>query len=117
MNSQLEPDFITRRTALAVASSMGVGLSGRSSRAENEQIAIAYQYGLQYLPLIVMEEQKLVQAAGGLGVDYRVVSGPSQVIDTLLSETVQFGSVGPPGLVLLWARTRNAGDFRAVGAL
>ena len=117
MNVKSVSSYIGRRTALAVASSMGLGLIGRSSRAESEQIAIAYQYGLQYLPVIVMEEQKLVQAAGGPRVDYRIVSGPSQVIDTLLSDTVQFGTVGPPGLVLLWARTRNAGDFRAIGAL
>ena len=116
-NVQSVPSFLTRRAALAAASSLGIGVLGRSSRAESEQIAIAYQYGLQYLPIIVMEEQKLVQAAEGPSVDYRIVSGPSQVIDTLLPDTVQFGTVGPPGLVLLWARTRNVGDFRALGAL
>lgn len=117
MSIPLVPKHIRRRTAIVAASSAGMGLFDRRARAESRGITIAYQYGLQYLPIMVMQEQGLVQAAGGLSAEYRVVSGPSQVIDTLLSDTAEFGTVGPPGLILLWARTRNAGDFRAIGAL
>jgi len=102
---------------MAAAASVGVGLNVSRPRADTERIAIAYQYGLQYLPIMVMQERGLVQAGADLSVDYRVLPGPSQVIDTLLSDSVQFGTVGPPGLVQLWARTRNAAGFRALGAL
>ena len=93
MSIQAAPKHIRRRAAIVTASSVGLGLFGRSSRAESERITIVYQYGLQYLPIMVMQEQGFVQATGGLSVEYRVVSGPSQVIDTLLSDTVQFGTV------------------------
>lgn len=117
MKVQPVSGLVGRRAAVALASSVGLGLFGRKSRAETERITIVYQYGLQYLPIMVMQEKQLVQSAGGLSAEYRVVSGPSQVIDTLLSDSAQFGTVGPPGLILLWARTRNTAEFRSIGAL
>jgi NitT/TauT family transport system substrate-binding protein len=90
--------------------------------AEVAKIATGYQYGLTYLPLMVMQEQKLVEAkakAAGinLATEWRVLSGPAAINDAILSGSLQFGAVGTSSLVTLWAKTRKNLGVRAVGAL
>ncbi|MBM4253147.1 MAG: ABC transporter substrate-binding protein [Deltaproteobacteria bacterium] len=106
---------------LLILSSLILGLSD-SSRAEVTKIATGYQYGLTYLPLMVMQEQKLVEAkakAAGINLttEWRVLSGPAAINDGLLAGSLQFGAVGTSSLVTLWAKTRKNLGIRAVGAL
>jgi NitT/TauT family transport system substrate-binding protein len=92
-----------------------------TSRAEQANIRIARQYGLGYLPLIVLEEQKLIEkraAAAGLGdvkVSWVMVSGGPAASDALLSKSVDYIATGVAPLVLLWART--GGAVKGVSAL
>ena len=97
--------------------------SAAAARAETASVSVAYQYGLAYLPLMVMREQKLLEQqarAAGLGdvaVTYATMSGPGLINDGLLSGSVQFGAVGPPSLVTLWAKTKGRLGVRMVGGL
>jgi NitT/TauT family transport system substrate-binding protein len=74
-------------------------------------ITLISQHGLPYLPLMVMEEQKLVEKhAGKLGVpslkaEYRTLGGTQSLIDALLSGQMNFGIAGVPGLATLWDKT------------
>jgi NitT/TauT family transport system substrate-binding protein len=78
---------------------------------EVSAITLISQHGLPYLPLMVMEEQKLVEKhAGKLGVsslkaDYRTLGGTQSLIDALLSGQMHFGIAGVPGLATLWDKT------------
>src|SRR6266852_3928351 len=93
---------------------------GPAARAETGSVVVAHQYGLAYLPLMVMREQKLLEQqakAAGLGditVTYATMSGPGLINDGLISGTVQFGAVGPPSLVTLWAKTKGRLGVKAV---
>src|SRR3954447_4121539 len=92
--------------------------------AETSTIKAAKQYGLSYLPLMIMEDQKLVEkhaAALGLGdlkVQWVTLGGPSAMNDALLSGGLDFASGGVPSLATLWAKTRNTPlAVHGVGAL
>jgi len=93
------------------------------ARAELTEIKVAQQYGISYLPLMLMEEQKLIEKharANGipdLKVGWAKFAGGSVMNDALLSNSMQFASgwVGP--LVTLWSRTKDNLDVKAVAAI
>jgi NitT/TauT family transport system substrate-binding protein len=92
------------------------------ARAELAEIKVAKQYGISYLPLMMMEEQKLIEKyakAGGLDVSvtWATFAGGNVMNDALLSNSLQIASGGVGPLVTLWARTRGNLDVRAVAAI
>jgi NitT/TauT family transport system substrate-binding protein len=83
------------------------------ARAEMTEIKVARQYGISYLPLMIMQDQKLIEKhAAQLGLpDFKVswvqFAGGNVMNDSLLSGSLQIASGGVAPLVLLWARTHN----------
>ena len=79
----------------------------------NTSCASRSGYGIHYLPLYIMEKQKLIEkhaAAAGLGdvkVSYRVLDGGNVINDAMLSGALDIASAGVPGFVTLWDKTRN----------
>ena len=110
--SALMPLFIAAALALAPC-----------ARAELAEIKVAQQYGIGYLSLMLMEEQKLIEkyaAANGipdLKVSWAKFAGGNVMNDALLSNSLQFASGGVGPLVTLWSRTRGNLDVKGVGAL
>lgn len=78
---------------------------------EASSITLISQHGLPYLPMMVMEEQKLVEKhAGELGLpalktDYRTLGGTQSLMDALIAGQMHFGIAGVPGLATLWDKT------------
>jgi sulfonate transport system substrate-binding protein len=92
------------------------------AHAEMSEIKVAQQYGIGYLPLMIMEEQKLIEKyAKTNGVDVSVgwpkFAGGNVMNDALLSDSLQFASGGVGPLVTLWAKTRGNLDVKAVAAI
>jgi NitT/TauT family transport system substrate-binding protein len=93
----------------------------RGARAQASGVRIVKQYGLPYLPLMVMEHEKLVEKHAArlglpsLAVEWPTLGGPGAMIDGLLSGQVDFGVTGAPGLLTLWDKT--VGTPREVRAL
>ena len=90
--------------------------------AELSEIKVAKQYGISYLPLMLMEDQKLIEKyANANGVDVTVgwatFAGGNVMNDALLSNSMQFASGGVAPFVTLWARTRGNLDVKAVSAI
>src|SRR5437588_9255706 len=90
---------------------------------EVSTITLISQHGLPYLPLMVMEAQKLVEKhAAKLGLaelktDYRTLGGTQSLIDALLSGQMNFGIAGVPGLATLWDKTvGTANEVRGLSA-
>jgi len=87
---------------------------------EASTITLIKQHGLPYLPLMLMEEHRLVEKhAGKLGVniktDYRTLGGTQSLVDALIAGQMNFGITGVPGLATLWDKT--AGTQNEVRAL
>ena len=90
--------------------------------AEAAEIKVAQQYGIGYLPLMIMEEQKLIEKyAKENGVDVTVgwakFAGGNVMNDALLSNSLQFASGGVGPFLTLWSRTRGSLDVKAVSAI
>jgi NitT/TauT family transport system substrate-binding protein len=90
--------------------------------AEMVEIKVAKQYGISYLPLMLMEDGKLIEKhakASGLdvAVTWATFAGGNVMNDALLSNSLQVASGGVGPLITLWARTRGNLDVRAVGAI
>ncbi len=100
-----------------------LGMVAVHARAELTEITVAQQYGISYLPLMLMEEQKLIEKharANGipdLKVGWAKFAGGSVMNDALLSNSLQFASGGVGPLVTLWSRTKGNLDVKAVAAI
>jgi NitT/TauT family transport system substrate-binding protein len=92
------------------------------ARAEMTEIKVAQQYGISYLPMMIMEDQKLIEKhakAAGLEVTvgWAKFAGGNVMNDALLSGSLQFASGGVGPLVTMWARTKGNLDVKGVAAL
>ena len=112
-----------RRLATAMAAilmSLGLALT---AAAEVPEVKIVAQNGSNYLPLFVMQGNKLVEkhlAAKGLAdtkVAWMRLAGPSAIVDSFLAGAVHFSGQGVPSTALLWDRTRNNIRAKAVAAM
>jgi sulfonate transport system substrate-binding protein len=113
-----------RSTKAAFAFVCALALSGAAlpARAELSEIHVAEQYGISYLPLMVMQDQKLIEKhAKAEGIDVKVAwskfAGGNVMNDALLSGSLQFASGGVGPLITLWAKTHGNLDVKAVAAI
>ncbi len=108
---------LRRYAVLALVTLLAPGLAG----AETKEVRIARQYGLGYLPLLVLEDQKLIErraAEAGLGevkVTWAVLGGGAASNDALLSGSADYIATGVAPLVLLWAK--SGAKVKGVAAL
>jgi NitT/TauT family transport system substrate-binding protein len=106
--------------ALACAFLATAVLAG-GAKAEVSEVNIAQQYGVSFLPLMLMEKSQLIEkhaaAAGlaGLKVSWAKVAGPSAMNDGLISGALHFAAQGAPSLITLWDKTR--GQIKGVAAM
>ncbi|WP_020656963.1 ABC transporter substrate-binding protein [Massilia niastensis] len=111
------------RSILSYAAGAVLLTTSLASRAEVAELKIAEQYGISYLPLMIMEEQKLVEkhatAAGipNLKVSWAKFAGGNVMNDALLSDSLHFAAGGVAPLVTLWAKTQTNYGVKAVAAL
>src|SRR3954467_2146627 len=110
------------RDLIAVAFGfLSIGLAG-AARAEVDTVRIAKQFGLGYLPLTLMEEQKLFEAqAKKQGLDIKVewlrLSAGAPMNDAILSGNLDFASGGVGPLLTIWGKTQNNVMVKGVAAL
>ena len=93
-----------------------------AARAEVGEIKVAQQYGISYLPLMLMEEGKLIEKhAKAAGIDLTVgwvkFAGGNVMNDAIISGDLAFASGGVAPLVTIWSRTRGTLDVKAVSAI
>jgi NitT/TauT family transport system substrate-binding protein len=106
--------------ALACAFAVTAVFAG-AARAEVNEITVAQQYGVSFLPLMMMEKNQLIEkhaaAAGlpGVKVSWAKVAGPSAMNDGLISGALHFAAQGAPSLITLWDKTR--GQIKGVSAM
>lgn len=119
---------VTRRHALlgiTAAGALPLGLRGvpaiAQSKAEVDEVVLAPQFGLAYVPLHVMEQQKLVEkhlAKNGLPrtkVNWSRTTGGAAANEALLSGAVHVTSGGVGPLLTIWDRTKGNFDVKGVG--
>lgn len=112
---------MTRLWCLALALLLAAVSAARAEPLR--EIRIAQQFGISYLPFVVMKEQHLLERfarQAGLAepvVTWDQFSGAAAMNDALLSGNLDVASGGVAPLVTLWARTIHGLKVRAIAAL
>jgi NitT/TauT family transport system substrate-binding protein len=106
-------------TAIALISALA--LAPATGRAEVGEITVAQQYGVSFLPLMVMEKQGLIEkhaaqaGLAGLKVNWAKVAGPSVMNDGLIANSIHFAAQGAPSMITLWDKT--GGQIKGVSSM
>ena len=101
------------RLQIICAAMLAAMAFGGGARAEVTEVRVAPSYGITYLPLVIMEQNRLLEKharAAGLGdikVSWTTISGGAGMNDALLSGNIDFVSGGIPPFSLLWEKTRG----------
>jgi NitT/TauT family transport system substrate-binding protein len=113
--------WVLKSSVLAVAAL--AGMIGPAS-AEVTEIRMSRQPGLPYLPMMVIEDQKLIEKhakAAGLGdvkVTWVTLSNSTAMMDSLFAGQLDFVGPGVPTLATLWDKTvGTANEVKAVSAM
>lgn len=106
---------------LTFAAAATLGLAPLAAHAEGS-IRIAQQFGIAYLLLDVLQDQKLIEkhgrAAGQeIKVEWNQISGATAMNEALLAGSLDVVSAGVPPMLTLWDRTRGRQNVKAVAAL
>ena len=96
-----------------------LALMAAPASADPVTVRIAKQPGVGYLPLMVMEHEKLLEKhAKDAGIDVTTewleFTGGSSMNDALLSGRLDIATGGIPPLLTIWARTRIIFRSRAL---
>jgi NitT/TauT family transport system substrate-binding protein len=109
-----------RRVAVLCAASLALG----PAHAAADEIRITRQYGLPYLPLMVMEHEQLLEkqlkkrGAVDARVTWATMATTTATVDGLLSGNVDFASSGITGLLAMWDKTQGTpNEIRAITAI
>jgi len=97
------------------------GALAAPARAEVNQVRISKGFGILYLPLIVMQDQKFLEKrakAAGLGdvkVEWLTLDGGNVINDAMMAGTLDFAGTGAPGFVTLWAKAKGIPGVEVAG--
>lgn len=98
-------------------------LAPATASAEATAVRAAKQFGLGYVQYMIMEDMKLVEKhakAAGLGdvtVEWNTFRSSDVMNDALISGNVDFVSLGVPGLMTIWDRTKGSIDVKGASGL
>ena len=107
--------------ALAVCATLVCLSLMDQAKAEAKEVRLSKGYGILYLPLIVMEQQKLLEkhtAAAGLGpvqVNWVTLDGGNIINDAMLAGTLDIAGIGAPGFITLWSKARGIAASEVIG--
>jgi NitT/TauT family transport system substrate-binding protein len=97
-----------------------VVLFGPPARAEVKEVKIAKQYGISYLPLMILEADKLIEkqakqdGLGDITVTWATFAAGNVMNDAILSGDLHFASGGVGPFTTLWAKTKGSIDVKGV---
>jgi NitT/TauT family transport system substrate-binding protein len=109
-----------------LASAVAVGAllcTPRIALAEVSEIRIAHQFGVAYLPLMVMRQEKLIEkeaekiGIAPLKVAWTTFGSGADMNVALISRTLDFASGGIAPVLQIWDRTRGNLAVKGVAAL
>jgi len=103
----------TRLAAACLAWAMAA-VPMSAARAETDHVTVGRALSVAYLPIMVMESRKLLEkhareaGLGDITVDYKVMTGGTQINDALISGSMQIATGGITPFLVLWARTHGS---------
>jgi NitT/TauT family transport system substrate-binding protein len=114
------------KTASSVVAALALcllSLISLPAAAEATAIRLARQYGIGYLQMMVMENNRLIekhareQGLGDIAVSWSTFADGTVASDAILSGNLDYAAGGLGSFVTLWDRTRGSLGVRGVAAL
>jgi NitT/TauT family transport system substrate-binding protein len=97
----------------AIVAAIAFAIAPDAARAEAKTLRVAKQFGVAYMQFMVLEDQKLIEKhakAAGLGditVEFNQFRSSDVMNDALISGSVDFVSLGIPGIITIWSKTKG----------
>lgn len=108
-----------RASALLALFGILTGLTpAQQAFAEAKELRIARQFGIAYLPLLIVQKQQLIEKHAkknrldNLKVSWVQLGSGAAVNEALLSGNLDFAAAGVPPFLTLWDKTRGNADVR-----
>jgi NitT/TauT family transport system substrate-binding protein len=100
---------------LAAAALAAALIAPRPASAEANVVRVAKQFGVGYMQYMVMQELKLVEKhakAAGLDIttEWATFRSSDVMNDALISGSVDFVSLGIPGIITIWSKTKGSAN-------
>src|ERR1044071_1495167 len=97
---------------LAVAALAAALIAPRPASAEANVVRVAKQFGVAYMQYMVMQELKLIEKhakTAGLDIttEWATFRSSDVMNDALISGSVDFVSLGIPGIITIWSKTKG----------
>ncbi|MBS0317482.1 MAG: ABC transporter substrate-binding protein [Proteobacteria bacterium] len=102
----------TRRVLSCLVCALTMG----GAAAQSNDVRVARQYGIAYIPLMIMQDQQLIEKHAaqlglpGVKVTWQQFTGGAVMNDALLSGNLNFAVAGPPPFLTMWARTQGTAN-------
>ena len=116
------PTGRARRSALAASVVALLFAAAPGAARAAETIRIAQQFGIAYLILDVVRDQRLIEKQGhaagiDIAVEWNTISGATGMNEALLSGSLDVVSAGVPPALTVWDRTKGRQNVKMVAAL
>src|SRR6476469_4303441 len=100
---------------LAIAALAAALIAPRPASAEANVVRVAKQFGVAYMQYMVMQELKLIEKhAKNAGLDitteWATFRSSDVMNDALISGSVDFVSLGIPGIITIWSKTKGSAN-------
>jgi NitT/TauT family transport system substrate-binding protein len=100
---------------LAAAALAAALIFPRPASAEANVVRVAKQFGVGYMQYMVMQELKLIEKhakAAGLDIttEWATFRSSDVMNDALISGSVDFVSLGIPGIITIWSKTKGSAN-------
>src|SRR5947209_15617573 len=100
------------RRVIVIVAIAGWFASGSAARAEANMVRVAKQFGVGYMQYMVMQELKLIEKhakTAGLDIttEWATFRSSDVMNDALISGSVDFVSLGIPGIITIWSKTKG----------
>ncbi len=109
-----------KKSFLRLAAGAMALLAATSTLADANKLRIAMQPGITYLPMMLMQDRKLIEKhakEAGLGdveVSWVKMSGGSIMNESLLSGNLDLAVTGAPSFLILWDKGQRSVDVKGV---
>jgi len=102
---------------------LAAGLAGMPAGAQVSEIRFAKGFGIPYLPVIILEEQGLVEKHTKLlglpeaKARFIQLASGAAMTDALISGNLEYATGGPGPLLTVWDKTRTSLNVRGIAAI
>jgi NitT/TauT family transport system substrate-binding protein len=110
--------------AMLTLLSVLAGIAPLAHGADTREINVSRQFGLPYIPLVIMEQKQLIEkharrlGAGEIKIKWSTVGTSTATLDGLLSGNIDFASAGITVVLALWDKTAGTpNEIKAISGI